>query len=125
MAEKVVIEGTVTPSTFLAAGERRTVSRTEFVDKLIAKGFVKVVDQPTPAVSVAAPAPVADDPVESATDPAAEVVQSEDAAAPPSRNARRATWAKFLDNRGIDYPEEASRDDLVDIYTNHTAAAGE
>ncbi|UYP17713.1 hypothetical protein OED52_13635 [Rhodococcus sp. Z13] len=125
MAEQVVIEGTVTPSTFLATGERRSVSRTGFVEKLIAKGFVRVVDQPAPAPTVAEKAPVEEATAESATGEGPAVVQSGDIPVPPSPNARRNTWAKFFDTIGLDYPAEATRDELVDIYTTHTSSSGE
>ena len=40
---QVTIEGSLTPSTFLARGERRTVVLTDYVRKLIKKGYVIVV----------------------------------------------------------------------------------
>lgn len=42
---RVIIEGTITPSTFLAYGERRTVERTPFVDKLVRRGFATVIEE--------------------------------------------------------------------------------
>lgn len=46
---QVTIEGSaITPSTFLPAGERRTVERTDFVEKLIAKGYVTVIEGDSP-----------------------------------------------------------------------------
>lgn len=55
---RVTLEGSITPSTFLARGKRMTVERTEFIDKLIRKGFVNVVPDPdakTEVESVTAP----------------------------------------------------------------------
>lgn len=43
---RVTLEGSVTPSTFLARGKRMTVERTPFIDKLIRRGYVNVVDHP-------------------------------------------------------------------------------
>ncbi len=40
----VEVEGSLTPSTFLARGERITVQRTEFIDKLIRRGFIVEVE---------------------------------------------------------------------------------
>lgn len=45
---RITIEGSVTPSTFLARGERTTVERSEFIDKLIRKGYVVVVPERMP-----------------------------------------------------------------------------
>lgn len=63
MADMITIEGSITPSTELARGERRTVRRTERIDRLISRGFVTVVDEhagdaPEPEKAVAAPEPV-------------------------------------------------------------------
>lgn len=55
---RVTLEGSITPSTFLARGKRMTVERTEFIDKLIRKGFVNVVENPdakTEVESITAP----------------------------------------------------------------------
>jgi hypothetical protein len=55
---RVTLEGSITPSTFLARGKRMTVERTDFIDKLIRKGFVNVVPDPdakTEVESITAP----------------------------------------------------------------------
>ena len=55
---RVTLEGSVTPSTFLARGKRMTVERTDFIDKLIRKGYVNVVPDPdakTEVESITAP----------------------------------------------------------------------
>lgn len=55
---RVTLEGSITPSTFLARGKRMTVERTEFIDKLIRKGYVNVVPDPdavTEVESITAP----------------------------------------------------------------------
>ena len=33
----------------------------------------------------------------------------------PSSNSAKAKWAAFLDESGIEYPEDASRDDMIKI----------
>lgn len=55
---RVTLEGSITPSTFLARGKRMTVERTEFIDKLIRRGYVNVVATPdavTEVESITAP----------------------------------------------------------------------
>ncbi|WP_418346092.1 hypothetical protein [Rhodococcus pyridinivorans] len=99
MSQRITVEGTITPSTFLAAGARRTVTLTAFVEKLIGKGFIRVVDDETTVVE-SQPA------VEEAT--ATEV---------PARNAKREVWARFLEQLGgIEFSDEDGRDDLIDLY---------
>lgn len=54
----VTIEGSITPSTYLPRGKRTTVERTPFVDKLIKRGYVNVVqthDAVAEVEAVAAP----------------------------------------------------------------------
>lgn len=45
---QVVIEGSVLPSTYLAKGERQTVELTPFINKLIRKGYVNVIETIAP-----------------------------------------------------------------------------
>lgn len=98
MSQRITVEGTITPSTFLAAGARRTVTRTAFVEKLISKGFIRVVDEEAAVESQ----PVAKD---------------ETATAVPARNAKREVWARFLEQLGgIEFSDEDGRDDLIDLY---------
>lgn len=55
---RVTLEGSITPSTFLARGKRMTVERTEFINKLIRRGYVNVVATPdakTEVESITAP----------------------------------------------------------------------
>jgi hypothetical protein len=44
----ITIQGSITPSTYLARGVQTRVERTEFIDKLIRGGFVIVVPEPEP-----------------------------------------------------------------------------
>ncbi|TCN51785.1 hypothetical protein EV641_109176 [Rhodococcus sp. SMB37] len=108
MAQRITVEGTITPSTFLGTGARRTVTRTEFVDKLISKGFIRVV---------------ADDAVESQPAPkAAAVVEEIDV---PGRNESRDTWAKFLTFQEVPFTDEHSRDELIELwYADHGQTVG-
>ncbi len=43
----VTIEGTITPSTELPTGERRTVALTSRVEKMIKGGYIKIVEPDT------------------------------------------------------------------------------
>ncbi|QOV97153.1 hypothetical protein [Rhodococcus pyridinivorans] len=101
MAQRITVEGTITPSTFLAAGDRRTVTRTAFVEKLIAKGFIRVVDDETSAEV----APVVEE-------------KTEEVFAVPARNAKREVWAAFLTrlDPDIHFTDEDGRDDLIELY---------
>ncbi|UPK64899.1 hypothetical protein MYP14_05985 [Rhodococcus pyridinivorans] len=100
MSQRITVEGTITPSTFLAAGARRTVTRTAFVEKLIGKGFIRVVDDETTTVESQ---PVAEEEI------ATEV---------PARNAKREVWAAFLErlDPDIHFTDEDGRDDLIALY---------
>ena len=49
---RVTVEGSITPSTFLARGKRMTVERTPFIDKLIRRGYLDVVDTPDATAEV-------------------------------------------------------------------------
>jgi hypothetical protein len=75
MAKKITIEGSITPSSRLARGERVTVEDSAKVRKFIAGGFANVVDEET---GEAEPAPLP------------EVVPA------PARNASREDWAEWL-----------------------------
>jgi hypothetical protein len=89
---KVTIEGSVTPSAFLARGERRTVERTDFIDTLIRKRYVvEIPDTPLP-VGDNAPA-----------DPDV-----------PARNASKLAWVEFMQAQGYEVSEAATRSDLIE-----------
>lgn len=103
MSQSVItFEGTVTPSTFLSTGERRTVTWTPFIEKLIAKGFVRVVGvvDESPAVS-------------------------DMEVAVPAKNAKREVWKAFLEFQDVPFPDNATRDDMVKIwYADHGQTDG-
>ena len=90
----VRIKGVISTTT-LKRGDERTVERTEQVDRLIAHGYVKVV-----AVTKEAGA---DLPVE----PAEVTVYA------PARSASKQDWRVFLDEMGIEYTDEDTRDELI------------
>ncbi|AHB79342.1 hypothetical protein JAMAL_22 [Mycobacterium phage JAMaL] len=79
---RITIEGSrLSPSTFLAAGERATVQRTERVERLLARGFVVEVPEQRTVTEVEA-------------DEQAD--QSREELGVPPRNASRDDWAEFL-----------------------------
>ena len=97
----VTIEGSLSPSTYLARGQRRTVQRTPDVEKLIAGGFVVVVDEGEPPALT-----LFDVEPEDASEPGI-------ADAPPARNASRGDWAEYLEANTEIVTEGKTRDELI------------
>lgn len=105
---RVTVEGTLTPSTFLARGARVTVERTRYINKLIARGYIKVVaelpDREAPAQAAEnAPAPSEDT----------------DATAParaPGTSATKAEWQAFLREEGFDVPDDWTKAQLIEVW---------
>lgn len=138
MTEKTVtIEGSATPSAILGRGQRRTVAYTPRIKRLIARGFVVVVDDTPPspprrtlpevladpepdttAAAQAEPAPQPPAPPD-AEPPNRTDHQSPAAPAPPdkppAKNASREAWVTFLSAQPDigNIPPGASRDDLA------------
>jgi hypothetical protein len=92
----ITVEGSLTPSAFLARGERLTVQDTDDVRRKIAKGFLVVVDEETGEPE---PAPLPE-PVKA-----------------PSRGASRDDWAEFLADQTDIETEGKGRDELVEEYS--------
>lgn len=113
---KIIIEGTVTPSTLLSTGDRKTVERSAFIEKLIAKGYVKVVED-APKSTVAEPVSVQQTMAEveqvavKASEPARLERKIVDT---PHRNGSREEWAEFLDSKTVAYPDGATRNELIE-----------
>ncbi|MCV7424339.1 hypothetical protein H7K45_27710 [Mycobacterium yunnanensis] len=78
---RVTIEGSLSPSVELARGVRRTVTVTDHIRRLVAGGFVIVVD-----------GSLDDDP-----EPVAEVE-------PPAGNATTEEWLQFLRDQDVEVP---------------------
>lgn len=105
---RVTIEGSrLSPSSFLAAGERITVQRTERVDRLIARGFVvEVPDERTVTEREA------DEQADLSRENLADEQQTADQ--PPKRNASRDDWAEFLAQHPDGYVTDGKdRDALI------------
>jgi hypothetical protein len=102
----VTIEGTVQPAAgVLRRGEQARVQYTDRIRRLINGGFVKVVTwhDPEPKASPSAP--------EGAPAPDLEL---------PKRNASREDWAAWLTFKGVTFPADASRDEMVDYWDDAT-----
>lgn len=104
----VIIEGSTSPSAFLARGERVEVQRTKDIDKLIKRGFVVVVD---------------DYDNQDAPEPAS---QPEPPKA-PSKGASKADWQEWLASQEppVEFDPDDTRDELVDKWEAHVAESGE
>lgn len=89
----VTVTGRIS-TTYLAAGQTVTVEHTDQIDALAAAGWITIEHADT---LPAKPAPAAD-PNE------------------PGRNASRDAWAEFLADRGVEFTETDTRDDLVALW---------
>lgn len=119
MAKTVTVEGTLTPSTYLARGQRATVSLTPEVERKVRRGYIKIVK-------------VHDDELtdtEREADEQAELAREARSLAAPNRSASRDDWAEFL----AAYPlhgfvtEGKNRADLIaewDLYIQNPEGDG-
>lgn len=105
---RITIEGTVTPSTFLGRGERTTVDRSPFINKLIRKGFVKEVKDRRPVVDEVVAL------VEKQQVTAELEAKVTDSA--PTRSALKSDWAAWLDRKDIEYAEDATRAEMIALW---------
>lgn len=119
---RITIEGSVTPSTFLARGVRKTVERTAYVDKLIARGFVNVVGVTPAAVENddTFTRTVTDESIviDYADGPTITLRKDADTGLvlPPGKNETRPTWQAFLNEAGVPYLENDTRAELIERY---------
>lgn len=111
---RITVEGTDTPSTFLARGARITVERTPFVNKLIKKGYVREL----PSVNVTVPDPVTVQ--ETMAEVEQYIEQTQDRYVmerrSPSRSAAKSEWAAFLDAQQIPYPQGATKQVMISTW---------
>lgn len=92
---KVTIEGTLTPSTYLARGARTTVELTDAVRRKVKRGYIKIVKVHEPELTdtereADLQAELARNEIKLATE------RSQTTLLPPLRNASRDDWAEFL-----------------------------
>jgi hypothetical protein len=129
----VTIEGTVTPAAgVLKRGEQATVTLTPRVERLIKGGFVRIVGVRTNHNEGAPPAPAEpelpfdepEEPVDYPGEPDEEAPYS--STDEPARNAKKEVWQEFLTEQNIEYPDDASRDDLIAgwVYISQQRAGG-
>lgn len=109
---RVTIEGTITPSTFLRRGAQITVERTSYIEKLIKRGFVKVVRE----------YPVEKEVVQIVEAQREAVDNERQLSGTPARNASRDKWADFLGDEGVPFEEGATRDELIATWDSYFPA---
>lgn len=101
---QVTIEGSkTTPTTFLKAGARITVERTRYIDNLLRRGYVNLIAvheqaDPQPVDEVPAPEP--------------------DAFGAPPESAAKSVWAEFLTERGVEYPADATKAQMIEVWSS-------
>lgn len=116
---QITIEGSkTTPTTFLKAGSRITVERTGYIDKLIARGYVNVVQ-------------IHESPKTIMNEIEQEVDEQRDAAAKehaltgaPARNALTEDWRTYLTDRGFAGLENATRAEMIAAWEEDQANRG-
>lgn len=120
----VTIEGTTMPAAgVLRRGERKTVQYTNRIQRLVSGGFVKIVEEhdtpvPIEELSITDRLPRTQIDIKPGTAPIDGV---------PSRNSNTETWKQFLTQKGISYPEDAGRSQLIafwDKVTGRPAPSG-
>lgn len=106
---RVTLEGSITPSTFLARGARVTVERTPYVEKLIRKGYVVVIG------AAAAKTPVVEE-ITRIVEAQQETVDNErQLTGAPARNASREDWADFMTGKA-QFNDYHTRTDLIQMW---------
>lgn len=104
---QVTLEGSkVLKSTFLGPGQRITVERTKYIDNLIRRGYVNVI---------ADHEPIRESLPESVT------VPETDAFGAPPESATKAVWQEFLAEKGVAYPADATKAELLEAWSDHNA----
>jgi hypothetical protein len=93
---QITIEGSkTTPTTFLAPGRRITVERTDYINKLLSRGYVNLVEQPKAEVPA---------------EPEAEVKNAPKIEA-PAESAAKSVWADFL---GIEDSSQMTKAEMIE-----------
>jgi hypothetical protein len=115
----ITIEGSLSPSSFLARGERRTVQDSDYVQKLIEGGYVTVIEDDDDAE-----APELTPEEREAEEVVADLSQPQ-GVEPPKRSASREDWAEFL----ASYPggefvtEDKDRAELIAAWDEHVKSS--
>lgn len=131
MAE-VTVEGTLTPSVYLAKGARARVELTDAVRRKVKRGYIKIVEHHgtvgQATVEVTADTAALQDDLRTATEREADeqAEASRQELGVPSRGASRVDWATYLLERGIITQDqhddtEVGRNDLLAIWDAYEA----
>ncbi|OHU29021.1 hypothetical protein [Mycobacteroides chelonae] len=115
MGHYVTIEGSLTPTDWLARGVRRTVAVTDDIRKLVKIGGAIVVAGSLDDPEVAEHGELAPEAETNTESEGAEAQQVLEYPVPP-RNASREDWAEFIASRGLGVTEGKTRDELRDIW---------
>lgn len=105
MSNAVTIEGRIA-TTYLKVGEQATVERTDRIDRLIERGYVRLVGDES---LVGAVYPTPDEETED------DGPEDDEVQAPP-QSATRAEWEEFLISQGIPWPDDATKADLIEAW---------
>jgi hypothetical protein len=105
MSIQVEIEGR-SPNSVIEVGERRTVTRTAYINTLVRNGFVKIVGLVPGKKPEPAPEATPDEPTPS-SDEVGEI-------AAPAESATKAVWQSFLTERGVDYTTNDTKAALIE-----------
>lgn len=121
---QITIEGsTTTPTTFLKAGARITVERTSYIDKLIGRGYVNVVQVHEP-IHESTPAIMNE--IEQEVDGQREAAAAEHAlTGAPARNGLTEDWRNYLTERGFSGLETATRAEMIAAWEEDQARRGQ
>ncbi|MGW4578275.1 hypothetical protein ACWELP_06235 [Rhodococcus aetherivorans] len=112
----------------LGVGEEAVVEHTARIEQLAELGYIRIVGSivgthtPPPAPVELSPAEQAvadgEDPVVAEVEASVAESLGENDGVPPrsGRGSGLTAWQAFLDSKRIDYPADASRDDLIDLW---------
>lgn len=106
---QVTLEGShVLKSTFLGPGQRITVERTKYIDNMIRRGYVNLIAEHEPIR-------------ESDTSNVKEDSSNADTFGVPPESATKAVWLEFLNERGVSYPADATKAELLEAWNGRNA----
>lgn len=110
----------------MRAGEVVTVARTSYIDGLIERGRVIVVDNAEGDQWPAQSATAEDMPTAPAIDNTGFIINDPASSGPPARNAETIEWAEYMGNRWPDYdPSGKTRAELIADYDERVPPADE
>ena len=123
IGKQVVIEGSMTPCSELSRGQRRTVTFTDRIERLVGHGYmvvVEVLDAEPSWPESESPLIVPDDETASADTEQLGDDDEESVLEPPAGNASRSEWVSFLRAMDVPSPADATRDELKAIWRGNS-----